>query len=146
VTGGCWVPVADFVAASGWCRVVARAGVTVDAEIQASAEAETLRQSGVEVRECVRHYDSGVTASGEDIVTMVLWVPMAGLVVEPGAVQAEIESLRRSGVEVRECVRNDDPGVAAWARELDEAVARAKGQVRNAALEAHEAERARRTA
>jgi hypothetical protein len=70
-----WVPVRSFVKASGWCDVVAAAGVTVDLDVQAEAEAETLRRSGV---------------------TVLSWVD------------------------------NADPEVRAWARALDEAVAKAR--------------------
>jgi hypothetical protein len=96
VTGGRWVPVADFVAASGKCEAMAALGVAAEPGDQVQAEARTLRQKGVHVR--------------------------------------------------NGCVRNDDPVVAAWARELDEWVARIRRQVRNAVLEAREARRARRTA
>jgi hypothetical protein len=113
VTGGRWVPVADLVAASGWIRAVALTGVTIDLGVQAEADAETLRLSGADVRECV--------LSGD---------PAAGIWVEAGA---DAETLRQAGVDVRECVRAGDPAAAAWAEELDGAAARLRSQVRRAA-------------
>ena len=74
-----------------------------------------------------------------------------GVNVEPGDLaEAELGTLHRSGVTVRDggWVRNDDPGVHAWARELDESVAQLWDQARTAARSAEleaQAERARRT-
>ena len=78
-----------------------------------------------------------------------------GVSTEPGDLaEAELGTLHRSGVTVRDggWVRNDDPGVHAWARELDESVAQLWDQARTAARIAAriaageaQAEQARRT-